>query len=274
VNEDFKQQEAQLRDDVYGAIDEVGAALEDKEDAKELAAGKLVDPLIARYEELVAPLPALSPERERIERGLGRMLTDLRRMASKLTRRSSGNKAERAKDAGGQPFLLERAPSPFLTKGLNVPTRRRTPESVLAVGGEVEAWCGKCKESRTHRIVVVQDNKPGRVQCVHCRSQHGYRVEPSARATGGPGEGGPPRQTARAVVDLDAQKRRLDREKLQAELNSVAVADIRSFDPSGIYKSGQVIEHPKYGRGKIESITRGSLLVRFMDGLRPISRNY
>jgi len=274
VNADFKQQEAELRDEVYGAIDEVSAALEEGEHNRELEAGKLVEPLIARYQELIAPLAALDPERERIERGLGRMLTDLRRLAAKLTQRSSGNKAERAKDAGGLPFLLERAPSPFLTKGLNAPPRRRVVESVLAVGSEVEAYCGKCKESRTHRIVVVQDNKPGRVQCVHCRSQHGYRTEPSLRATGGPGEGEAPRKTARAVVDLEAQKRRIEREKLQAELNNVAAGEVRSFDPGGIYKSGQVIEHPKYGRGKIESITRGSLLVRFMDGLRPLSRNY
>lgn len=272
MNADFKQQEEQLRDEVYGAIDEVGAALESGEQQRELEAGKLVAPLVTRYQELIAPLPAESLERERIERGLGRMLTDLRRSASKLTQRSSGNKAERAKDAGGQPFILERAPSPFLTKDLKLPPRRRVNESALAVGGEVEAYCGKCKESRTHRIVVMHEKKPFRVQCVHCRSQHGYRNEPSARATGTPEAA--PRKTARAVVDLEAQKRRIEREKLQSELNNVAAGDVRSFDPGGIYKSGQVIEHPKYGRGKIESITRGSLLVRFLDGLRPLSRNY
>lgn len=273
MNADFKQQEDQLRDEVYGAIDEVSAALETGEQQKELEAGKLVEPLVVRYQALIAPLPVDSLERERVERGLGRVLTDLRRTASKLTQRSSGHKAERAKDAGGQPFILERAPSPFLTRDLKPPPRRRVSEPVLAVGGEVEAYCGKCKESRTHRVVVMHENKPFRVQCVHCRSQHGYRNEPSARATGSPGEAAP-RKTARAVVDLEAQKRRIEREKLQAELNSVAAADVRSFDPGGIYKSGQVLEHPKYGRGKIESITRGSLLVRFLDGLRPLSRNY
>ena len=273
MTSEFQQQEAQLRDEIYGAIDEVNAALESGEQNQQLAAGKLLEPLVARYQELIAPLAKDGVELERVERGLGRILTDLRRSASKLTQRSSGHKAERAKDAGGQPFLLERAPSPFLTKGLNQPVRKRVAENVIAVGSEVEAYCGKCKETRTHRVVVVHENKPYRVQCVHCRSQHGYRVEPSARATPASGEA-PKRTTARAVVDMEAQKRRIEREKLSAELDGVPSAELRSFDPNGVYKSGQFIEHPKYGRGKIESITRGSLLVRFLDGLRPLSRNY
>ena len=37
-------------------------------------------------------------------------------------------------------------------------------------------------------------------------------------------------------------------------------------------RRGQIIAHPKWGRGKIESVLRGSILVRFLDGLRQVSR--
>lgn len=271
MEEDLKQLETQLRDDVYGAIDEVGNALESGEHQQQIAAGKLVEPLVARYQSLLTSLPENGAERDRLERGLGRVLTDLRRTAGKLSQRQDGHKAQRAADAGGQPFILTRAPSPFLTKGISAPPpRRRTVDNGLGVGGEVEAWCGKCKESRTHRIVVVHEGRPHRVQCVHCKSQHGYRNEPTGR--GSDGATSAPRATSRArvVVDPQAAKRRADREKLSAELD--AAVEVRQFDPGAMYKSGQFIEHPKYGRGKIESITKGSLLVRFLDGLRPLSR--
>lgn len=272
MNQDRKQQEEQLRDDIFGAIDEVSAALESGEQQRELAAGKLVEPLVARYHELTANLPAEDAERARIERGLGRLLTDLRRSASRLTQRATGHKAERAQD-GGQPFLLTRAPSPFLMKSAT-PTHRRTSalDSSLSVGAELEAWCGKCKESRAHRVVVMHEKKPYRVQCVHCKSQHGYRTEP-ARATT---DSETPRRStgsAKMPVDPEVAKRRAERERLTTELQSAKATDVRLFDPAGLYKSGQILEHPKYGRGKIESITRGSLLVRFLDGLRPLSRS-
>jgi len=271
VNQDFKQQEEQLRDDIYGAIDEVSAALESGEQQRQLEAGKLVEPLVGRYQKLLATMPEGSAERERFERGLGRMLTDLRRSAGQLSQRMSGNKAERAAD-GGQPFLLTRAPSPFLTKSITAPPPRRRTESGLSVGGEVEAWCGKCKEERTHRVVVVHEGRPYKVQCVHCRSQHGYRGEATARASSSSAPSRPARSAPlRPAIDPQAAKRRAERERLAAELNA-ETAEIRPFDPAGVYKTGQLIEHPKYGRGKIESITRGSLLVRFLDGLRPITR--
>ncbi len=275
MNQEFKQIEEKLRDDIYGAIDEVGAALESGEEARQLEAGKLVEPLVGRYQELFATLPEDTDEgyreRERVERGLGRLLTDLRRSAGQLSKRAAGNKAERAADAGGQPFLLTRAPSPFLTKMPAPSPRRRTAESGITVGAEVEAWCGKCKESRTHRVVVVHERKPYRVQCVHCRSQHGFRTEGTARSA----EPGPSSSSSRPtrVIDPEAAKRRQERERLAAELNGVSAAEVRPFLAAATYKSGQIIEHPKYGRGKIESITRGSLLVRFLDGLRPLSRS-
>ena len=45
----------------------------------------------------------------------------------------------------------------------------------------------------------------------------------------------------------------------------------RPFDPKGRYKAGEIIAHPEHGRGKIENVLRGSLLVRFLEGLRPLN---
>ena len=55
---------------------------------------------------------------------------------------------------------------------------------------------------------------------------------------------------------------------LQKELSDAV--EPRTFDPKGRYKSGEIIVHPEYGRGKVENVLRTSLLVRFLEGLRPL----
>jgi hypothetical protein len=55
---------------------------------------------------------------------------------------------------------------------------------------------------------------------------------------------------------------------LRSELQ--AATNVRPFSPKERYKAGEIIEHPEHGRGKIETVTRGSLLVRFARGLRPL----
>jgi hypothetical protein len=66
------------------------------------------------------------------------------------------------------------------------------------------------------------------------------------------------------------EARRLEeRRALIRELD--AVAEPRRFDPRGRYKVGEIILHPEHGKGKIENVLRGSLLVRFREGLRPVN---
>lgn len=259
-----KTEENQLRDDIYGAIDEVSAALESADRSVQLAAARSVDPLVARYNELVG-VGATQADRDRLERSLGRLLTDLRRRAAQLPQHMSGVKAELAADVG-QPFLLNRAPSPYL-KGQT--TDGRAGRSIgVTVGKDVDAWCGKCQEVRAHRVVVLQEGKPYKVECNHCKSQHNYRAE------SGPRQASPARPAAAAAtrsVDPEAAKRRQERERLLAELQ--AAPDVRMFDPQATYRAGMIVDHPKYGRGRIETVTRGSVLIRFADGLRPMMRS-
>ncbi len=53
------------------------------------------------------------------------------------------------------------------------------------------------------------------------------------------------------------------------ELN--AATDARTFDPKERYKPGEIIYHPEFGRGKVETVLRASMLVRFAQGgLKPL----
>ena len=66
------------------------------------------------------------------------------------------------------------------------------------------------------------------------------------------------------VIDVKAREKNTLLDELRAAEN------VRSYNPKERYKAGEIILHPEHGRGKIENVLRTSLLVRFVDGLRPL----
>ena len=257
----------QLNDDISAAVNEVDAALESGEEPRQIAAGRMIEALAARWRDLSNELSGA--DREQAERGVGRRLTDLRRSAASLSRRDSGTQIKRSDDAGFVPFIERRAPPKSI-----VP-QRAAPSSKLSVGGEVDSWCGKCKEMTTHNIVAMVGDQPKQVICQVCNSRHDFRTEPPARhkkaasgATATPGASGVVETAARRNEDRELQKRQEAKRQLQKELADAP--EPRTFDPKARYKAGEIIVHPEHGRGKIENVLRGSLLVRFLEGLRPL----
>jgi hypothetical protein len=266
VDENLTARLNQLSEEIGNGQNEVDAALESDEDARQIAAGKLVESLAAKYRELIAEMPAA--DRDTAERGLGRRLTDLRRAAAALSRRDAGRTAQLARDAGFVPFLEQRMPPKTI-----VPPRA-APSKKLSVGGELEAWCGKCKEVTTHNVVAMVADQAKQVICQVCSSRHEYRTEPPARYKSAARESaGTTTTTVAGKRGSSAEERELQRRQelkrqLQKELSEAV--DPRPFDPRGRYKAGEIIVHAEHGRGKIENVLRGSLLVRFLEGLRPL----
>jgi hypothetical protein len=263
VDEELTRKLNQLKDDLLGAHDEVMAALDAGEEPRQIAAGRHVEELARRYADLLDEVP--EEEQDRIERGVGRRVTDLRRLAMQLSRRDSGQKVALAADAGQVPFLLTRAPPrPIVPE-------RAAPKGEPTVGGEIDAWCGKCRDFKLHHIVALVDGQPRQVICHTCNSRHGFRSEPPARHRR---SSEPPADEVRSVGarpradDREQARKQEARRALQKEL---AEAEPRPFDPKGRYKAGEIIVHPELGRGKIENVLKGSMLVRFLDGLRPLN---
>lgn len=264
MDEEHSNRLKQLNDEISAALNEVDAALESGEEPRQIEASRMVDGLADRWRALIDGMSAA--DRDAAERGVGRRLIDLRRAAAALSRRDSGRKVERAADAGFVPFIERRAPPKSI-----VPPRA-APSSKLSVGGEVDSWCGKCKEITTHNIVAMVGEQPKQVICQVCNSRHDYRTEPPARhrAAARASSGAPAAETtaARRLEDRELQKRQEAKRQLQKEL--AEAVDPRPFDPKGRYKAGEIIVHPEHGRGKIENVLRGSMLVRFLEGLRPL----
>jgi hypothetical protein len=258
MDTDLAERIEKLRNEIIAAAADVSAALEIGEEHTQLGVGAAVDEVVKRYQALASGV-----DKDRVEIALGRHVTDLRRAAAQLAQRASGSRTELAVDTGMVPFLLQRKP------GKSIVPERAAPTGKLSVGSEVDAWCGKCKEIRTHNVVAMVGGEPKQVVCQTCSSRHNFRTDPPARARTASGSVPVAVGTAAArAVDKEQASRQEQKRVLQKELADAP--EPRTFDPKARYKSGEIIVHPEYGRGKVENVLRTSLLVRFLEGLRPL----
>jgi hypothetical protein len=131
----------------------------------------------------------------------------------------------------------------------------------LRVGGEVDAWCGPCDGLTTHNIIAMVGSAPKQVVCQACKGRHGYRTTPARKS---PAEA----PKAQAPYESEAARRAEQKaEELRALGREVAESSqVRAFDAHDRYRVGEVISHPDFGRGKVETVLRSSMLVRFPNG--------
>jgi hypothetical protein len=262
MDDALKARIEEFREQFITVAAEVDAAADSNDEPRELAAGDTVRELVAKWNALLSELQPT--ERKSVEIQFERRMLDVRRAAGQLTQRVSGQRAERAADAGS-PFLFSRQPPK------SIEPDRYALRSRNSVGSEVEAWCGKCKEIREHRIVAMVGDEPKQVVCNTCGSRHNFKTEQPTRGKGAAAPKtatGEPAPKKGSPEEREAQKRADAKRALQKEL--AEAPEPRQFDPKGRYKAGEIIQHPEHGRGKIENVLRSSLLVRFLDGLKPL----
>jgi hypothetical protein len=231
---------------------------EDRKDERDVvaAAHESVARISERYRELVAALG--DAERLQVERTLGRRVQDIKRAAALLPRIGvlGGTTPDRQ---GGGPSVAGERRVTGVSWGAG---QRASGSGGLRVGGEVEAWCGPCGGLMGHTIVAMLGSEPKQVVCEACGNRHNYRTTPARRT--GEGEEGEPRSPAEAETQRQSQRKE---DELRALAKEVALADdVIAFDPKARYKPGQIISHPVHGRGKVETVLRSSMLVRFAKG--------
>jgi hypothetical protein len=239
----------------------VHAAQEQAEDRdRVIAAHEGVERLSQRYRELCASLSEI--EKMKVERSLGRRVTDLRRLGSTLPRIGSIATTTPDRQVAGPSLAGERR-----ITGVSWRTNAPAPPPTQAarVGGEIEAWCGPCEGMTTHKIVAMVGTEPKQVVCDACGGRHGYRTTPARKSTEAPAASTGRHSTPQ---ELEASRRaEAKAEELRALSREVAAApEVKNFDPKERYRPGDIISHLEYGRGKVETVLRASLLVRFSNG--------
>lgn len=262
----------QIESLIFDARDMLGGLTNDGmiPDKELYACRDFIDRIRTEYNALKAQLSSM--DAMMLQRKLGRKVSDLRRDANWLPRRAAGDAIPMASDkmwkadaelTGTAPGEEYRGPG----TGPPVESYKAIVSAFKTrVGGSIDAWCGACKMMREHTISAMLDGKPKKVVCETCHAQHNYRTSAARGKKQDEDEAG-----ARGAVKVNPQmnkRKEAERTALQQEL--VSATDVRPFKRRARYKAGEIIEHPDHGRGKVENVLRGSLLVRFRTGLRPL----
>ena len=220
-----------------------------------------VTEIAAEYRELIAQVP--ESERATYERSQGRRVLDLKRLDGQLPHQIGGQAAKRAVDATAQgaPFLFRRDPPTHI----EVDRTYKRGESAFRIGADVDAWCGPCDGMTAHAILAMVDGQPKQVMCRVCNARHNYRTEPARKRPAA----APAKPAKLTTEQVESNKREQARFALIKELANAE--NPRPFAPRERYKAGEIIQHPEYGRGKVDTVVRGAIVVHFRDGVRSLS---
>src|SRR5262249_14204515 len=110
------------------------------------------------------------------------------------------------------------------------------------LGGDVDAYCGKCKETREHVIAALSPKGViERVQCRTCQSNHLYR-EKQAKS--------PSTRTSTRASKKDAFSMGDD-------------GPLRAYSMQEKFSIGDRVEHPKFGLGLVVEVRSGKIDVKF-----------
>jgi hypothetical protein len=150
-------------------------------------------------------------------------------------------------------------------------------------GGEIDAYCTKCRLDLTHRIIAMVGDVVKKVECKTCNSHHLYRrpktereaaharLEKRAEARKVAGTGGGGTKAARAE-----RAERAEREMVSTWEHAIAGQPTTAFKPYRITLNlgvGELIRHSKFGDGVVQKVLdQGKVEILFKDGPRTMAQ--
>jgi hypothetical protein len=151
-------------------------------------------------------------------------------------------------------------------------------------GGEIDAWCTKCRLDLTHRIIAMVGDVVKKVECKTCNSHHLYRQPKSERdskaAARVAARSSEPRAASSSGSRSSGAERlnaaqRAERDQTVAWERAIAGKPTGAFKPYRItlvLGEGELVHHSKFGDGVVAKvIDRGKVEILFKDGARTMA---
>ena len=130
------------------------------------------------------------------------------------------------------------------------------------VGQEISAYCGKCKDERSHTVTAMDGDAVKKVTCSMCGSLHNYKQKAAADAAA----------PARATKTRAATGTKRSREAAAFSIDPKR--PVKSYNMDSNFSAGDVINHPKFGLGSVESSPGPNKIeVRFQEGKKMLVHN-
>lgn len=115
------------------------------------------------------------------------------------------------------------------------------------VGGEVDAFCTRCKLQLTHTILAMVGSKIARVRCNTCGGDHAFRSTPTRTRTPSPTRA----SHERVVISYEQQ------------LAGKDISQAARYSPKEAYAVDQLIEHPTFGLGIVTAVREDKVDIAF-----------
>jgi hypothetical protein len=132
-------------------------------------------------------------------------------------------------------------------------------EKKIEAGSEINSRCLKCKAVTNHTVIAMVNGKVAKVLCNVCGGRHNYRPEkpepagPAKRKTARPNVAG----IRQAKAEAYFEEQIAGRDPFKALV----------YDMTGIYKEGDLIDHPIFGLGVVtERVMPDKIEVLFRQG--------
>jgi len=141
---------------------------------------------------------------------------------------------------------------------------------VSLVGKNIDAYCLRCRLTLAHVVLYEVGGMVRAVKCKTCRAEHRYHGPASEKRRSVPAV----RQSGAAPSILPRMVRPADVRQWEAR-NASTTPDVVSWDYklTERYEKGDVITHPSFGRGFVESTTSDGMEVLFREGRKRMAMN-
>ena len=141
---------------------------------------------------------------------------------------------------------------------------------VSLVGKNIDAFCPRCRLTLAHVVLYEVGGMVRAVKCKTCRAEHRYHGPAPEKRRSVPAV----RQSGAAPSVLPRTVRPADVRQWEAR-NASTTPDVVIWDYklTERYEKGDVITHPIFGRGFVESTTSDGMEVLFREGRKRMAMN-
>jgi len=127
------------------------------------------------------------------------------------------------------------------------------------VGGEVDAFCTRCKMDLAHTILAMVGTRIARVRCNTCGGDHAYRG-PQAGTSSTKSGAAARSSTPRAPRATAEAKQVISFDELLAARNTATAVD---YNIKTTFAPEQIVRHPTFGLGIVQAVRGDKVDVMF-----------
>jgi hypothetical protein len=132
-----------------------------------------------------------------------------------------------------------------------------------SVGGDIDAWCTKCKLELGHTILAIVDKLPKRVICNTCNAHHNFRAKPSSES-----------QTKSKSSARKTRSKEASYIEYISRLRGRDPVNSRKYNRKGNFEKDEIIDHLSFGIGIVLSVIQfNKIKILFKDGPRLLIQN-